>query len=241
MAKAFDPKAKAKRQQVVAAVGALILVALLVWRVPQVIALMNKKPAAETTPVTAPAPAPVTPTPGAQSSPKLPPTSASDSVDLADSDSAPVAGPGQLASFSRFVSKDPFLPQTGERCVDSNGVVIACQLPSGSTSKEPRQPAKKPKPETSDPVVAPTPKPAAREGAQISVNGSTESVAVNGSFPSADPVFRLISVSSTSARVAIDGGSYTSGVATITLRRGDPVTLVNTADGTRYRVALLGA
>ena len=65
-------------------------------------------------------------------------------------------------------------------------------------------------------------------------------MSVKGSFPSSDPVFRLVSVGAKSAKVAIDGGSYASGDPTITLVQGKPVTLVNTADGTRYRVVLVG-
>jgi hypothetical protein len=38
---------------------------------------------------------------------------------------------------------------------------------------------------------------------------------------------------------AIDGGSYASGEATISLKKGQPVTLVKTADSSRYRLVLL--
>ncbi len=62
---------------------------------------------------------------------------------------------------------------------------------------------------------------------------------MNATFPSGDPVFRLVSVSAKSAKVAIDGGSYASGDTAITLEKGEQVTLVNTADGTRYRVVLV--
>jgi hypothetical protein len=38
--------------------------------------------------------------------------------------------------------------------------------------------------------------------------------------------------------VAIAGGSYASGSQTLTLKVNKPVTLVNTADGTRYTLKL---
>jgi hypothetical protein len=38
--------------------------------------------------------------------------------------------------------------------------------------------------------------------------------------------------------VAIAGGSYASGSQTLTLKANKPVTLVNTADGTRYTLML---
>ena len=78
-----------------------------------------------------------------------------------------------------------------------------------------------------------------RGSAQISVNGQTEGVGVNGTFPSADPVFKLVSVSAKSAKIAVDGGTYATGAGSITLQKGEAVTLVNTADGTRYLVVLV--
>ncbi len=235
MARAIDPKAKAKRQKIIAAVGGVILVVLLAWRVPPVIALMNKKPpTASTAPVAAPTP--LVPIPGTP----VTPTSGTPAGQLVDSDPVPVAGPGQLVSFGRFVSKDPFVPQTGKRCADSGGNTIACAPSKPGPSSSPRQPIKKPEPEFEQPSNPdPTSKPAARAGAQMSVNGTTEGVSVDATFPSADPVFRLVSVTATSVKVAVDGGSYASGNPTITLKKGEPVTLVNTADGTRYRVMLV--
>jgi hypothetical protein len=241
MPRAIDPKAKAKRQKIIAVVGGVILVVLVAWRVPPVIALMNKKPPAQgSTPVTAPVP--VAPIPGAPVSPDVPPASSSGSGDLADSDPVPVAGPGQLVSFGRFVSKDPFAPQAGKRCADDNGASVACPASTpGSTAAKPKTPIKAPEPDVSEPDSMPTPKsPAPGTGrAQISVNGQTEGVSVNTTFPSADPVFKLVSVSVKSAKIAVDGGSYATGAGAITLRKGEAVTLVNTADGTRYLVVLV--
>jgi len=235
MARPIDPKAKAKRQKIIAAVGGVILIVLVAWRVPPVIALMNKKPPPP--PVVQPAPA--VPVPGAPVSPNLPPLSSPDSGDLADSDPAPAAGPGQLVSFGRFVSKDPFAPQTGKRCADDSGATIAC--PAAAPATAPKTPIKAPEPELTEPDPTPpaTTKSAARGNAQISVNGQAEGVAVNATFPSADPVFKLQSVSAKSAKVAIAGGAYATGAVSITLQKGEAVTLVNTADGTRYVVVLL--
>jgi hypothetical protein len=231
MARALDPKAKAKRQKIVAVVGGVILVGLLAWRVPPMIALMNKKPPTSSSTPAATAPAPVTPT--------LPaPGTAGGSGELIDSDRSPVAGPGQLVSFGRFVSKDPFVQQVGKRCVDSAGVTIVCPAASASKTK-PKRPIKEPELELEVPATKPPKSPSARAGAQISVNGATDGVSVGATFPSSDPVFRLVSVSGKTAKIAIDGGSYASGEATITLSKGEPVTLVNTADGTRYRVVLV--
>ena len=64
---------------------------------------------------------------------------------------------------------------------------------------------------------------------------------VGKSFPSAAPVFSLVSMSGSSAEIGIAGGSYESGAATVTLTKGKTVTLLNTADGTRYVLRLVAA
>jgi hypothetical protein len=79
----------------------------------------------------------------------------------------------------------------------------------------------------------------------ISVNGTLYTVAVGSNFPEASatdpsvvPLFHLVSVTAHSAKISIAGGSYSSGAATVTLLENKPVTLMNTADGTRYRLIL---
>jgi hypothetical protein len=231
MARPVDPKAKAKRQRMIAVVGGVILVGLLIWRVPPMIALMNKKPPTSGSTPAAAAPASV--------APALPVAGSDGGAGaLIDSDRPPVAGPGQLVSFGRFVSKDPFVQQAGRRCADRAGVAIACPTSGASTSK-PKRPIKEPDLELEVPVTKPPKSSQAHESARISVNGAADGVALGGTFPSSDPVFRLVSVSGDTAKVAIDGGSYASGAKAITLRKGQPLTLVNTADGTRYRVVLV--
>ena len=75
--------------------------------------------------------------------------------------------------------------------------------------------------------------------ATISVNGLNSSVSIGASFPSGAPVFTLVSLTRSSAKIGIAGGSYESGAATVTLNKGKAVTLVNTADGTRYVLRLV--
>jgi hypothetical protein len=71
------------------------------------------------------------------------------------------------------------------------------------------------------------------------VNGAAERVSVGANFPVSDPVFRLVSVTKSSAKVAIAGGSLSSGDGAVTLTKGKKLTLMNTADGTRYELVLL--
>ena len=77
--------------------------------------------------------------------------------------------------------------------------------------------------------------------ARITVNGRVQVVRVGTSFPSANPLFRLVSVGSNGvARIGIASGSYSSGAQTVSLVPGRTLTLVDTADGIRYQLRLLG-
>jgi hypothetical protein len=75
--------------------------------------------------------------------------------------------------------------------------------------------------------------------ATISVNGSNSSVTVGASFPAAAPVFTLVSLTGTAAKIGIATGSYESGATTVTLTKGKTITLQNTADGARYSLRLV--
>ena len=80
--------------------------------------------------------------------------------------------------------------------------------------------------------------------AVISVNGVSESVNTRGIFPISNPnptsngLFELVSLTAKTATVSVVGGSYASGSQTLKLTVNKPVTLVNTADGTRYTLVL---
>lgn len=139
----------------------------------------------------------------------------------------PTADAGQLDSFSRFESKDPFA--VGGSSVSSGGSSSGSKGSSGSGST---------------PAVPPTPPAPPPTSAVISVNGTSESVTGGASFPAGNPVastnglFQLVSLTAKTATVAIVGGSYASGSQTLTLNVNKPVTLVNTADGTRFTLVL---
>ncbi len=92
---------------------------------------------------------------------------------------------------------------------------------------------------TTTPATPPAPPAPPPTSAVISVNGVQESVSTGADFPAASPFFQLVSLTATTAQVAIAGGSYASGQATLALQVNKAVTLVNTADGTRYTLLLL--
>jgi hypothetical protein len=76
---------------------------------------------------------------------------------------------------------------------------------------------------------------------RISVNGRPESVRIGAGFPSSNPVFRLVSVSRAGVRIGIADGSYSSGAQTVSLALNRTVTLVDTTNGTHYKLQLLGS
>ena len=183
---------------------------------------------------------------------------------LEDSDPLTQPEQGQLVSFGRFDDKDPFVQQinrNGGGPASSTGATTAGTATSaGGASETPAKPKRPALPgsigartETLPDSVTP---PAAVESvpgnasaepaappptsAVILVNGEKTSVGVTENFPQDDPVFVLVALTKDSAKVGIAGGSYTSGAAAITLRRGKTVTLQNTADGSRYTLRLVG-
>lgn len=239
MAKRTDLKAKEKRQKIIAAVGAVILLGVLAIQGPRTWKLLNQKAPEEVAPVTTTTPSPgsavtLTPPTTAGAAPSVAATDGG----LGDSDPTPVPTSSHLLSFSRFSSKDPFVAQ-----IDLDAQPAA---PVTQPTPAPRQPAP-----VAGPVLAPTsPKPsgppptptkpqAVPTTARISVNGVVESVSTGKDFPAAEPIFHLVSLSRRSAKISIAGGSLASGNPTITLPLGKTVTLMNTADGTRYELRLL--
>jgi hypothetical protein len=225
MAKRFDPKARAKKQKILLAVLGVVLLGVLAYQAPTILSVFgggSSEVASEPAP---PAPVPVSPAPATPAP--------AGSAQLVDSDVAPAAAEGQLVSFDRFESKDPFAQQAEE------------QAAPGAPAAKPSGPAKGAGrlPEDNVPSVplprAPSPAPAALV-ATITVNGASSEVRVGGAFPEAEPVFRLVSLKKSSAKVGIVDGTYASGSETITLKKGGkPVTLMNTAEGTTYVLRLV--
>ena len=75
-------------------------------------------------------------------------------------------------------------------------------------------------------------------GATIEVNGTSEDVRVNGSFPASDPTFRLVSVTETAAVIGLVSGSFSNGDDTITINVGETLVLA-ADDGTRYAIKIV--
>jgi hypothetical protein len=229
--KTVDPlKAKQKKQKIIAAVLGVAFIGVMAFQVPRVMKMMKgpappvTQPSTTTTPASTPTLA--APTLGGAAEPG--PTTGSTGSLAA---TTVTVQDGQLASFSRFTSKDPFAQQLSD--TPSSG-----SAPSSSGSSSSGGAAGSGLP----PVTGNAPAPGS---AVISVNGTLYAVATGSDFPqpsSTDPtmvaVFHLVSVTAHTAKISIAGGSYSTGAKTITLRENKPVTLMNTADGTRYTLIL---
>lgn len=230
-------KAKAQKQKKIAIGLCVLLAGAMAYAVRTMMTMSggsSSKPqpaAVDTTGSSAtPAPAPTgtTPLPAAPTLsgalPTDPAVAASPgSSQLVNAVQAP-AGAGQLQSFSLFESKDPF--NAGGPSKASSGA--SSPSPSGGGSTKSKPPKTPPAPPTAPPTSA-----------VISVNGTSESVTTGSNFPAMNPVFQLVALTASTAKVAVAGGSYASGASALTLKTNTPVTLVNTADGTRYTLTLL--
>ena len=245
MAKKIDPKAKAKRQKIIAAVGGVILLGVLAFQVPRTMKMLH--PSEETS--SAPAPAATTAaTPTPISAPSLAGGNATAAAapggdGITDPDTVPAPQSGQLLAFGLFRSKDPFVQQLDlNGATGSSGPVPVSSGATGATG-----PAKGGS-SSGGGGVTPAPKPAAKPSpapaaaptsAVISVNGAPETVQVGGTFPAADPYFKLVSLTKKGAKISIAGGSLENGAPTVTLTKNKALTLMNTADGTRYVLRLV--
>jgi hypothetical protein len=228
-------KAKEAKQKKIAIVGFVLLLAIGGFQGPRTLKMLKGPEAAPTPPATtASTPADgglaLPPVTGGTAAPTAAPT------DAATSDAGPAPVAGQLVSFTRFASKDPFVQQ-----IDPGATVApAAGGGGGSSSKGSSSSGSKGGGgSSSGSSSGGGSKPDAPTKATLVVNGTREEVAVGGEFPKDSPYFMLVSVSSSSARIGIAGGSYASGEQTATVGKGKTLVLQNTADGTRYEIKLV--
>lgn len=229
-------EAKDRRAKRLAIGGVVVLAAVLAFEVPHVLKksggpASSAPPAATTTDATTGvSTAPATTSPGTAAA-SVPVTS----TKLPNSDMTPRRLKSQLYSFSRFAGKDPFVQQVSAADITSG--------PTGASGASSSSAA-------SSGVITAGPAPAQQTAARtlaqrgsvtIQVNGKVQTIRVGASFPSSNPLFKLVSVANGVARIGIAGGSYASGAQTVSLATGRSLTLVDTADGIRYKLELLSA
>ncbi|MEN3311432.1 MAG: hypothetical protein V7645_761 [Actinomycetota bacterium] len=216
-------KAKQKKQKIVAAVLGVAFIGVMVFQVPRVMKMMKSPapPVAQPSTTTTPAGTPTLAAPTLGGAQEPGPTTGSTGSLVA---TTVTVQDGQLTSFSRFTSKDPFAQQLSDTPNSEPSPASSGGSSSGGAagSGAPSVPGNAPAPGS----------------AVISVNGTLYSVATGTDFPQPTPIFHLVSVTAHTAKISIAGGSYSTGAKAITLRENKPVTLMNTADGTRYTLIL---
>lgn len=245
--KRIDPiKQREKRAKIAAAVGGVLFLIIAAIEIPPVLKSNSPPPSASSssssTSTTATSTTPTTTTAAVPSG-----------GEFADTDVPPVATSGQLVSFSMFESKNPFKPQVLPGSTSTSSAQTSPSAGASGTNADKPGPDVPPTSTTTTPGATTTPSsvvppaattpaattPAPPPTVTIKVNGSASHVAVQGAFPSANPVFRLVSYTSQTAQIGIVGGSYAAGGATLTLHLDQPVTLENQTDGKQYRLELV--
>jgi hypothetical protein len=227
-------KAKAAKQKRLVIILSAVLVLAMGYAVktmmgmsgggqPQAAPAPAAAPSTPAAPAAAPTATPVAPSLAGGSVPGATATPAPPTADLVAA-VRPTASTGQLQSFSLFESKDPFA--NGKATAKTPGTS------GGSGSGSGKKPA-------APPVTPPAPPAPPVTTAVISVNGVSESVSTGAAFPAANPIFQLATLTAKTAGVTVVGGSYATGAPALTLTVNKPVTLQNTADGTRYTLLLL--
>jgi hypothetical protein len=242
-------KAKDRRAKKLAAAGVVLLAVVLAFEVPKVLKSSGSHtttPPAATTTTTTTAPGvstpPQTTAPGTTAVAAASPTT---NTPLPDSDLAPRHLKSELYSFSSFGGKDPFVQQVVDT---TQGLPDAESGSSGSSSQTvPTLTASVTSSGSGDATTAATTSGssvrtlAASGTVKMQINGRVETVRVGASFPSSNPLFKLVSVTGGVVRIGIAKGGYASGAQTVSLVAGKSLTLVDTADGTHYKIQLLSA
>jgi hypothetical protein len=151
---------------------------------------------------------------------------------LPDRNAEPAPEDGQLMSFELFEGKDPFVQQVKDATAEDAAA-------AAGQASQPAPTAQAPASQPASSQTTPTQTTEQRTlSAVIDVNGSQENVEVRHTFPADNPTFTLVSAGKSSAKIGIAGGRLAGGDRTVTLKLGRKLTLVNTADGTRYVLAL---
>lgn len=234
-----NAKAKEKKQKIIAAVGGVLLLALLAYQVPKVMSHGKRTPVPQSGAPSATS----TSTPSATAGATAAPTG---TAELAASNT-------KLASFTLFSSKDPFVPRVSDKVPSSStpstSTPAAATPPatSGSTST----PAGSgpmfgtvdgPATATPSPTSGTKAPPASKlPGAVLKLNGTKIRVQLGEAFPKNQPIFRLAGIKKGSVKIALVKGGLADGTSAVTLAKGHPLTLVNTADNKRWTIVLLSA
>jgi hypothetical protein len=231
--------AKAKKQKIILVVGGVLLLAVAALQGPKL--MKHGGPdAAAPAPAAAPSatgtPVAVTPVAGAVTAAPVKGSAVVAGVALPRGAAVKVET-SQLASFTLFEVKDPFVQKVGsEPAADATAPPPAGQGAVSTGASTPSPPGS-----TGSVPVGTGTAPAAPAPiiyATIDFNSKPQQVQVKGTFPTPEPLFVLRSLTKKQAKISVAGGSFDGGQP-VTLKLGKKVTLVNTATGVRYVLKLV--
>ncbi len=232
--------AKAKKQKIILIVGGVLLLAVAGIQVPKLLKGSGSSGASPVAAVTDGTAAAATGTPA---TPAGSPTGTAAVVAGVSLPRARVVKveTSQLASFTLFDVKDPFVQQAGDEPAGS-ATQAGASSAAGTPSSDSTATGASPSASGSTPSTTPPPPPAAPPViyATIDFNSKPQQLQVKDSFPTPEPLFVLRSLTKKQAKIGVAGGSFDGG-APVTLKLGKKVTLVNTATGARYVLKLVYA
>jgi hypothetical protein len=188
------------------------------------------------------------------------PSAPTAAVAATGSSTAAIVSDSQLTNLSRFAFKDPFhalvnVPVTSAAAgaaaatagtagtAGTTGTAGTAGTAGAAGSAGSSKPATLSPAAAAAAAVGPTVTFTATKtppnAAVVKTNGRRQILFVGDDFPKKGPLFKLVALGKKNIRIGVLGGSFTSGVATIKLRKGKRLTLANQADGSRYVLQLL--
>ncbi len=241
-------KQKAAKQKKLLLVLVPVLIGLLAFQGPKVLKQLKGSEAAAPAPATtaaatsADATAPATPVPSAGATPEAVPVDVKQA--LPSNTDVPIsAGEGQLISFSRFQARDPFVALVDDSVttapVDTTGSSTGSTGGSGTTGTGSTGTGGSTTPPPTTTPSTTTDGGTTATSVTLSINGKTEVHIVGDTFPAADPAFRVISISTDAVVIGLADGTFDGGGQTLSIKRGESVTLVSQPDGARFTIKVV--
>jgi hypothetical protein len=227
-----------------------VLVALVAWQGPKVLNQVrgeepaqasSQQPTESSTGTNVPAPA-ASPEvlPGDEAAADAAAVAVANQQALPDTDQPPTPDEGQLIVFSRFEARDPFvqLVDADDATSDEPSADTSSSGGSTTTTNPPPSTSSVGTPGGSTSVIPDGGSSTATE-AKISVNGRVNTLGAGDTFPENDPAFTLVSIGDGTVEIGLASGSFATGQQTVTLKIGEPVTLISQPDGARFTLKLI--
>jgi hypothetical protein len=227
--RAAERDAAERRKKLILLGLAVVLVVLLAFELPKLMKGSSSSSSTASTPVATPA----TPVAAGNASLAMASTAAK-----------------RARTIRRMAAKDPFVPLIRESASTTTTTSAPASAPApaptstpttqpaiGFTASATSVPLPLPQATPNPAVIKPAHvKPAAPTAAVIRTNGQRQVVGLSQAFSIGDAHFRLVSVTRKAMRIKVVGGLFAGGKQTITVRKGHPLKLANTATGVEYRL-----